>query len=277
MGIKQSKIAFVTGYIGQSPTNIPNISKNVDSYFITNNKEISDELIKKNIFTKVITIDNIPVINSNDSVVNYVSNTMNGKMLKVFPQIFLEKQYDFVIWYDNKYSVNVNDTIRAINSWDNSLSLMLPTHPFDRVNNVKEEFDESMGQPRYVYEKDKYIKYINDCKKKGLSDEYKFHSTCTYIIYNLNHKMTRKIQEEWMNNIKECGIQDQISFNMFRQDYEKYIGEYKYNYRNENENEPVASEMVVTKNNILNIAILVIAAIIVITAILSKNFKKTNK
>ena len=44
------KIAFVTGYIGESPTNIPNITKDVDSYFITNNQEIYDNLIKKYIY-----------------------------------------------------------------------------------------------------------------------------------------------------------------------------------------------------------------------------------
>ena len=224
-----SKIAFVTGYIGQSPTNIPTISKNVDSYFITNNKEISDNLIKKNCFTKVITINNIPIINSNDSNYNYVTNTMSCKMLKVFPQTFLEKQYDFVVWYDNKFSVNVYDTIRAINSWNNAHCLMLHKHPF--LRNVKQELTESMKQPRYAYEKHKYIKYINECKEKGLVDNYILHSQCGYIIYNLKHSMTDKVQKEWMNNIEKCGIQDQISFNLFRQNYEEYIGEYKYSIK----------------------------------------------
>ena len=178
------------------------------------------------IFMKVITINNIPIINSNDSDDNYLTNTMSSKMLKVFPQTFLEKQYDFVVWYDNKFSVNVDDTIRAINSWNNNHSLMLHKHPF--LNNVQEEFTTSMFQPRYFYEKEKYIKYIDECKKKGLVDDYMFHSQCGYIIYNLKHSMTNKIQKEWMNNIKKCGIQDQISFNLFRQNYEEFIGEYKY-------------------------------------------------
>ena len=65
-------IAFVTGYIGPSqkdPTSnlltwpiIPNISKNVDSYFITNSKEA--EAGATGHFTKVILIEDIPVINS---------------------------------------------------------------------------------------------------------------------------------------------------------------------------------------------------------------------
>ena len=135
---------------------------------------------------------------------------MNSKTLKVFPQTFLEKQYDFVVWYDNKFCINVDDTIRIINSWNNKHSLMLHKHPF--INNVEEEFAVSMNQSRYVYEKEKYI---NDCKKIGLVDNYMFHSQTSYIIYNLNHRMTTKLQREWMYNIKKCGIQCQISFNLF--------------------------------------------------------------
>ena len=220
------KIAFVTGYIGESPTNIPNITKDVDSYFITNNQEIYDNLIKKNIYTKIIKINDIPVVDVKESVDNYIKNSMDSKRLKVFPQTFLESKYDFVIWYDNKFSVNVKDTINVINSWKKKHALMLHRHTF--IANIKEEFEESMKQSRYVYEKDKYIKYINDCKKSGLKDDYKIHSQCGFIIYNLNHSMTKKIQKEWMNNIKKCGIQDQISFNLFRQNYEKFIGEFKY-------------------------------------------------
>ena len=158
MVINQNKIAFVTGHIGESSTNIPIISKDVDSYFITNNKEISDNLIKKNIFTKVVTINNIPIINSNDSDDNYLTNTMSSKMLKVFPQTFLEKQYDFVVWYDNKFSVNVDDTIRVINSWNNNHSLMLHKHPF--LNNVQEEFTTTIED---IYNKKKHSQFYRLC------------------------------------------------------------------------------------------------------------------
>ena len=48
-------------------------------------------------------------------------------------------------------------------------------------------------------------------------------------IYNLNHDYTKKIQYEWFKHIKKCGIQCQISFNLLRQIYEDYIGEFKYN------------------------------------------------
>ena len=65
-------------------------------------------------------------------------------------------------------------------------------------------------------------------KKKKQTSFYKFHSQTGYIIYNLNHNMTNKLQKKWMNNIKKCGILCQISFNLFRQNYEEYIGEYKY-------------------------------------------------
>lgn len=167
-----------------------------------------------------------PIVDSRRSCDDYVTNTMSSKPLKVFPQSFLEKQYDFVVWYDNKFSVNVDDTIRVINSWNDAHALMLHRHPF--LRNVKEEFIESMKQPRYFLERRKYIRYINECEEEGLVDNYALHSQCGYIIYNLNHSMTSEIQTGWISHIHKCGVQDQISFNMFRQKYEEYIGEYKY-------------------------------------------------
>ena len=45
-----SKFKIICNWIyGESPTNIPNITKDVDS-FITNNQEIYDNLIKKYIY-----------------------------------------------------------------------------------------------------------------------------------------------------------------------------------------------------------------------------------
>ena len=150
------KIAFVTGYIGESPTNIPNITKDVDSYFITNNQNIYDNLIKKNIYTKIIKINDIPVVDVKESVDNYIKNSMDSKRLKVFPQTFLESKYDFVIWYDNKFSVNVKDTINVINSWNKKHALMLHRHTF--IANIKEEFEESIFYNLDMFMKKKIYK-----------------------------------------------------------------------------------------------------------------------
>lgn len=223
------KISFVTGYIGSDlNTHIPKINEKIDSYFITNNDKLAKNLKQKNIFTDIILID-IPIIDSSKSIKNYVTNSFYSKMLKVFPQYFLTKKYDFVIWFDNKFNVNTKDTLHVINNWNNNHSLMLHKHPF--LNNVKEELKESLKQPRYVYEKKKYEEYINNLKKCGFSDNYNKHSQTGFIIYNLNHDYTKKIQYEWFKHIKKCGIQCQISFNLLRQIYEDYIGEFKYNIK----------------------------------------------
>ena len=154
-------------------------------------------------------------------------NTMSSKSLKVYPQKWLEKNYDFVVWYDNKFSVNVKDTLKVVKNWNKKPhALMLHRHPYFR--NVAREFEESMHTERYLCQKESYIKYINECKNIGLTDTYNFHSQCGFIIYNLNHNLTQEIQDTWMEHIKKCGIQDQISFNMMRQNYEDSIGEYKY-------------------------------------------------
>ena len=99
MARSQHRVAFVTGYIGQGPTSIPTIRKDVDSYFITNNRKIAEDSARYNGFTGVILI-NVPIVDSDRSCGGYLTNTMSSKPLKVFPQSFLEKQYDFVVWYD---------------------------------------------------------------------------------------------------------------------------------------------------------------------------------
>lgn len=228
-----NKIAFVTGYIGTAPTNIPNLDlksrKNIDSYFITNNETVAKEARKSSSYTDVIMLD-IPVLDAKNSVKNFISNTMYGKKLKVYPQKFLNKKYNFVVWYDNKFDVNDKDTIDVINKWNPNKAMMLHKHPF--LNNVAEELKESMRQARYRREKQKYKDYIEKCKEEGLSDKYHLHSQCGFLIYNMDNEYTKKIQDDWMKNIKKCGIQDQISFNMLRQNHEDYLDEFKHKISN---------------------------------------------
>ena len=173
----------------------------------------------------MIVIENIPVIDSNQ-LQNYIKNSMDSKKLKVFPQTFLDTKYDFVVWYDNKFSVNVKDTLRVIKKWNNNHALMLHRHP--RLLNVIQEYNEAMWHPRYNAQSNSYINYMRSSEQNGFTTEYKIHSQTGFIIYNLNHNLTELIQEKWMEEIKKCGIECQISFNLFRQQYEDLIGEFIY-------------------------------------------------
>lgn len=222
--MKHVSIAYVTGYIGQEhPTNLPDISTHVDSYFITNNRFVADEAESK--YTKVIFLDNIEN-HETDPTEQYIVNSRDSKPLKVFPEKYLEKPYDFVVWYDNKFNVNVSDTMAFIHLWDYSKCIAMHLHPFNKT--VVDEFNVAICFPRYKRQQNDYVRYIDDCKTKGLTEYYHKHSQTGFIIYNTHHQKTKEIQELWMSHINQCGIECQISFNMVRQMYESYIAEFPH-------------------------------------------------
>ncbi len=236
-------IAFVTGYIGpKAKAKIPKKPPQYDGYYITNNKRVFKKLKKKqwvpifiedtmNLMSE-LTLDNplkkykMEDLSKLDEIDRERFYTMACKPLKVHPQQFLPNTYDYVVWFDNKFDVNVEGSIKTIAEWNTNLAMMLHKHPF--VANIAKEYDESMYQERYVREKDQYTTYINNNIDKGFSSKHDMHYQCGYIIHNLKHPETKNIQETWKKNIYECGINDQISFNFVAQQFSNIIGEYKY-------------------------------------------------
>jgi hypothetical protein len=104
-------VAFVTGYLGDGKldTNISVHPAGYDSYFIT-----SDETLAK----KVAAAAYIPIMVDcpvgPGAMQSYLSSSAASKTLKVFPQLHLPIAYDFVVWFDNKFSVNLKGVERAV-------------------------------------------------------------------------------------------------------------------------------------------------------------------
>ncbi|TPN84781.1 hypothetical protein [Aquimarina algicola] len=235
------KIAFVTGYVGlKFSAPIPKKPPHYDGYFITNNKWVYNRLKLTN-WTPIFidnTIEKLFYAPSEDLVKTF-KNIKNAdkitkqyvfttacKPLKLYPQKFIQKSYDYVVWFDNKFNINTKGTIQTIKNWDSKIAMMLHRHPF--VNNINGEFKESMYQERYIIDKESYLKYIEKNVSQGLSAEHHNHFQCGYLLYNMNHPDTMQIQETWHKHIKECGINDQISFNFVAQLFSEVITEYMY-------------------------------------------------
>ena len=243
-------IAFVTGYIGFGIPYIPKLSqlpKNADAYFMTNNPLVINYIIESKLPIKPILIPNIKVLRGGprlrkktgkrrwDRVKILHKNTLHSKSLKVFPQKFIGKKYDFIIWHDNKIEVNIKDTVSFIKNWNNNFALAVHKHPI--CKNVKHEFKLSQRQRRYQIDLMKNLRYIKKCQKKNLVVDYKFHAQTGFIIYNLTNPVTFDLQNRWFNHIKRCGIECQISFNLFRQTCEEYICDYPFNIYSESSDE----------------------------------------
>ena len=69
----------------------------------------------------------------------------------------------------------------------------------------------------------KYLTYIIKQLKNGFSENKGIHCACPLLIRNMKHEKINEIGEIWYNHIRECGIQDQISFYFVRQMYQDYI------------------------------------------------------
>jgi hypothetical protein len=235
------KIAFVSGYVGLKVTiPIPKKPAKYDGYFITNNKWVYYRL-KLTKWKPVYVENTLNTLFDNptedlketfknirriDKTTRKYFFTKACKFLKLYPQDFIPKTYDYVVWFDNKFNVNIEGTIKTINSWTPNISMMVHRHPF--INNIKEELKESMLQQRYILDKDNYLNYIEKNVSNGLSTEHYNHFQCGYLLYNMNHSDTKLIQKTWHEHIKQCGINDQISFNFVAQVFEEIIDEYIY-------------------------------------------------
>ncbi len=232
-------ICFVTGYVGYSDNwesspgivgiNIPKVPVEYDSYFITNIKEIIPKLKDSGWIPILINLDESKDVDKLDKIDKQIYFTIESKKLKVFPHSFISKVYDYVVWFDNKFNVNVPDTIKTIEDKSFNFPITVRPHPF--ISNIKDEF--KIGSSifeRYRRHHNRYIKYIDEEVKSGLSQTYSEHYQTGYIIYDMNHPKVYDIQNLWMEHIHRSGIHCQVSFNFIIQKFKGLIGSVNYNY-----------------------------------------------
>lgn len=211
-------LAFYTCFYGSdnnSAFKIPDIpSLTHDCYYYTNNAKILN-LIKK---TKWIEIYDNKQVNDDP-----IESCMEAKHVKVLPHMYEElKHYEYLCFMDSKLGrINEKFIEGIINDFfiEQNFALLLREHWFIH-NSVWDEYYESMKQNRYKCESDKYIKYINNQIDAGLKDNTINHCACGLLIRNMKHEKIVDINETWYDHIRECGIQDQISFFFVKQMFE---------------------------------------------------------
>jgi hypothetical protein len=208
-------LAFYTYFIGSDNNpafKIPIIpSLKYKCYYYTNNKTIFEKLKETNwigVFINIETTDDM-----------YESN-MLGKHLKTMPHEYKEiKDYDYLCYLDSKL-VELSETFieNYIQKYfiNDKYALLLRQHP-EIGDSVWNEYNFSMIQLRYIYQRERYRKYIKNQLSKGLHEKTKYHCTCSFLLRNMKHKKIIELNSTWYNHIQECGIQDQISFFFVKQ------------------------------------------------------------
>lgn len=212
---QRKNIAFYTVFTGTDAniafkvTQVP--SENYDSYYYTNNKKLLD-LLKD---TKWIPMYlDIPITDDE------VQSAMDSKHLKIVPSDYPElNKYDYTVYLDSKVTINSIEYIESlIDKYMPQYSMLVLRHEFLK-GKVWDEFNESMKQPRYKREEDKYFNYINKQLSNGLSHTTPDHYTTKFIIRNMKSPVIKEINDTWYEHTKECGIECQISFFFAKQLY----------------------------------------------------------
>ena len=189
-------------------------------YYYTNNKDMLEK-IKKTSWIGIY--DDKPESSiSND----YNISNMQGKHNKTSPHEYPElREHAYVCYLDSKLpKVNTDTIYSLIDTYfvKHNYALLTRKHWFVH-NNVWNEFNESMKQPRYRLESDRYKTYINTQIKNGLSDTIPNHAACGFLIRNMKHESINNINNTWYTHIQHCGVQDQISFFFVQQLFPNYI------------------------------------------------------
>jgi hypothetical protein len=215
-------LAYYTYFIGSNSNNVfkipPIPSNKYDCYYFTNNETLL-ELIKKTKWIPVF-ID----INTTKEDDFIVAN-MIGKHIKTKPHEYKElNKYKYLCYLDSKLNKLNEDVIMKLiidKFINDNYAIILRKHTF-LDNIIWSEFNESMKQERYVYEKNRYLNYINKQLNDGLKENTAVHCQTGLIIRNMKHKKINDINNTWYSHIQECGIQDQISFFFVKQLFEGY-------------------------------------------------------
>jgi hypothetical protein len=113
--------------------------------------------------------------------------------------------------------MNVLDSILC--NWNINTSVQVCHHNF--IQTVHKELKEGMLQKRYRRDEGRLTNFINT--KEMLFPEENGHFLTGFIIWNIKHPMTRKIQTKWKSYIEESGIFCQVSFNFIAREFKDFI------------------------------------------------------
>jgi hypothetical protein len=217
------KLAYYTCYFGGNfnySKLIPPIpSLQYDCYYFTNNKQIFDELnnINTQTHTKwiIVFVENIPEYD------DWVLSAMSTKELRACPHNFeILKKYEYICWFDTKLKVFEDVVIKYMNELENSDKVWaLTKHPYsDKYTTVWDEYNNAITCPKYGSQKEMYKSYIENKIQNGYSEYINIFYCSGFTLKKMCEK-TKEINEFWYNEIKECGIECQISFQFVQQKY----------------------------------------------------------
>jgi hypothetical protein len=187
----------------------------IDCYYITNNPDTYARLAStawKRIWSDALLVSDIG------------ESARQSKRVRCLPHEIPElRSYEYLVWMDSKLRITESSALlSAVQDLRNSSAVWAFTrHPLSYTS-VWGEYHEAIQHEKYAVEKDRYHAYIESRLKAGYKESVPQRVCCGFSI----RKQGRRVDEigsEWFNEIQECGIEDQISFQFVHQDHEEDI------------------------------------------------------
>ena len=211
---EKNKFAVYSTYCGPTKNRTfkgKQIKSNVKHYFISNNQEVLASVTK---FGWIPYYFDIPIYD------NVIFSSYQSKVAKALPHLFkFLEQHDYTMYLDDKlhFDDNLLSSFEVLLTGNNA-AIGLREHDFLH-SNVLAEFAESMLQKRYYVLKDRTISYLDSQSSRGYSLKIDKLYRTGAIFRNMKHPKIRDINEVWFQNIIDCGINCQISFDILAQSY----------------------------------------------------------
>jgi len=202
-------LCYYSCYFGPSESNSNVIgdvpSKRYDCYYFTNNQCTYDSLENtewKRVF--------VPVTVKNDSNLD----TLDSKLLKSCPHLVKELQgYDYSVYIDTRNILLSEESVLRCITKSTKPIIMIPHRWWPQAHAaVVVEYYKSFEQERYVRDKERMERYLNDKLNEGYLLTLPMHYETGFIVRNQKDVSVKKFNETWYDEILKCGIQCQISF-----------------------------------------------------------------
>ena len=156
---------------------------------------------------------------------------METKELRCCPERFPELQsYDYLCWIDSKM---------VFTSWDMFEEMWKALQTSDRVvaatahptpyTDVWGEYHAAIRHAKYAREKESYHRYIEDQLAQGRDLHTPQRICCGFRLMKMTERR-KELGETWLRHIRQCGIEDQISWQFVHQLYEDAIQIFPYRH-----------------------------------------------
>jgi len=154
------------------------------------------------------------------------------KELRCCPDRFSElKKYAFVCWMDSKLMITdmerFSDLIIAVEREDTPCMAMT-RHPVPHQT-VWGEYELAITYQKYARQKEAYKKYIESQLAAGMDVNKALRVSCGFNVRRMGVR-AYEIGECWLSHIRQCGIEDQISFQFVHQLFEDDIVLFPYQH-----------------------------------------------